>query len=135
MGSMMVIDSSAWVAMILGEDDAEKYSHAIGAAIARSERIYIPASVIVEAGVVLDRKGKVARFDALLETLQPEFVALDGKAAASARAAYAAFGKGIHPAGLNFGDCMSYATCAVLGETLLFKGNDFPQTDITSALH
>lgn len=120
--------------MVLGEDDAERYEMAISDAISRSEGLFLPASVIVEAGAVLDSRGKGAAFDRLLDGLEPTVVAIDEKIARTARRAYRAFGKRVHPAKLNFGDCLSYAVCAELGETLLFKGNDFAQTDIPSAL-
>lgn len=130
----MVVDTSAWIALVLGEEDAERYEAAITAAIGRSERIYLPASVIVEAGAVLDLRDKGAIFDRLVKSTYPTVIAIDEKIARTARSAYRIFGKGIHPAKLNFGDCLTYAACAELGETLLFKGNDFSQTDIPSAL-
>jgi ribonuclease VapC len=120
--------------MVLGEEDAERYETAINEAISRAERLFLPASVIVEAGAVLDSRGRGAALDRLLDGLEPIIVAVDEKIAWAARRAYRAFGKGFHPAKLNFGDCLSYAVCAELGETLLFKGNDFAKTDIRPAL-
>lgn len=130
----MVIDSSAWVAIVLGESDAEIFESQICAAIERFETIYVPASVIFEAGWILDRKGKGGQFDALLRSLRPVLVPIDADIAGIARSAASIFGKGIHKAKLNFGDCMSYAVCAKLGERLLFKGDDFVHTDVQSVL-
>lgn len=130
----MVVDTSVWVALVLGEEDAERYEMAMTTAIVRSERIYLPASVIVEAGAILDSRERGDAFDRLVQTTQPTIIAIDEKTARTARSAYKIFGKGAHPAKLNFGDCLTYAVCAELGETLLFKGNDFSQTDIPAAL-
>ena len=72
----------------------------------------------------------VRAFDQLLATADVEVVPLDMTQALAAREAFRAFGKGRHPAGLNFGDCFAYALAKVLTEPLLFKGNDFAKTDV-----
>jgi ribonuclease VapC len=90
----------------------------------------------VEAGIVADRlRGTDGgrRLDLLLARLRCEIVPLTERHAEIARDAYARFGKGRHPAGLNFGDCFSYALARALGEPLLFVGDDFSQTDIDVA--
>lgn len=130
----MVLDSSALVAIVLGEPDAQLYIDAISSAINRTAGIYLPASVLFEAGAVLDRRGRGQDLDALLDALQPEVVAIDGAVAKKARTAFQKFGRGMHQAKLNFGDCLSYAVCKHLGETLLFKGNDFTHTDLAFAI-
>ncbi len=70
----------------------------------------------------------------LLEWIRPEIVAVTADQARVARTAYQLYGRGRHPAALNYGDCFSYALAKVTGEPLLFKGNDFSQTDIKPAL-
>ncbi len=75
-----------------------------------------------------------ARFETLLAKLNLDIVPVSVEQAAVARTAYLRFGRGNHPARLNYGDCFAYALAKVTGEPLLFKGNDFSQTDITPAL-
>ena len=130
----MVIDSSALIAIVLGEPDAQAYIDAIDAAFTEERPIYMPASVLVEAGIVTDIRNLASRFDALLDHLQPEIVPLDRSLAELARQAFRRFGRGRHPARLNFGDCLSYATAEFLHMPLLYKGADFKRTAITSAL-
>jgi ribonuclease VapC len=72
--------------------------------------------------------------EAFLEALDAETIPVDSRQAALAIEAFRAYGKGRHPAGLNIGDCFSYALAKALDEPLLFKGNDFGQTDLRSAL-
>lgn len=130
----MVIDSSALIAIEMGETEAEAFVEAIAHAINTGERVAVPASVLLEAGLILDTRGMGTSFDQLIESLQPEVIAIDREVAEISRIAYRRFGKGLHPARLNMGDCMSYAVARQLGEELLFKGHDFTQTDIALAL-
>ncbi|HEY6989243.1 MAG TPA: type II toxin-antitoxin system VapC family toxin [Bryobacteraceae bacterium] len=130
----MVIDSSALLTIVLGEPDAQIYIDAIDAAFAEERSIYVPASVLVEAGIVADIRNRGPRLDALLDHLQPEIVPLERSLAALARRAFHRFGRGRHPARLNFGDCLSYATAEFLHLPLLYKGTDFKRTAITSVL-
>ena len=129
----MIIDSSAILAVFLGEADAEAMTDAIAGASARR----ISAANWLEASMVADRPGDPvtsARFDELIATLEIEVVPVDAWVASLARLANQQFGRGNHPAKLNFGDCMSYALAKARGEPLLFKGDDFAQTDIEPAL-
>jgi ribonuclease VapC len=126
----MVIDSSIWVAIVLGEPDAQDYVRVIDSAIAKAETLYIPASVIAEAGVVLDRRGHGEQFNTLLNSLRPNVIAINREVAETARRAYQTYGRAAHKAGLNFGDCLVYAACAQLNEVLLFRGDDFVHTDV-----
>lgn len=82
--------------------------------------------------VILNRRGEaeVAELDAFLQEASIETVAVTPEQATLARQAYARYGKGRHPAKLNFGDCISYAAAVACCEPLLFKGNDFGETDI-----
>lgn len=118
------------MAIVLGESGADYYLELISSAIETSERIYVPASVITEAGVVLDRRGRGERFNALLQSLRPEVIPIDREVAELARRAYQLYGRTAHEAKLNFGDCLIYAACARLNDVLLFKGDDFLHTDI-----
>lgn len=130
----MVIDTSALLAIVLGEDDGAQYIEAIERGLERHGDVRVPASVMVEAGIVADRRGNGKELAALIERMRPEIEPLTGAIAKLTVAAFRKFGKGVHKADLNFGDCMSYATAEFLQEPLLFKGNDFSQTPIKAAL-
>ena len=88
--------------------------------------------IVIEA-----RKGEAGgrELDLLLHRAKIDIVSFDSEQAEVARIAWRRFGKSQHPAGLNFGDCFAYALSKISGERLLFKGNDFNQTDILSALY
>ena len=129
----MVIDSSALIAILRREPEEKAFRSAIKLASSR----LLSASTRVEIGIVaLGSAGEAGReqADALLETLRVETVPLSADHARLAVDAYRTFGKGRHPAGLNFGDCFSYALARATGEPLLFKGDDFAQTDIKRAI-
>lgn len=130
----MVIDSSSLMAIALAEPDAYIYADAIAQAAESPTRLYVPASVLVEAGIVAEQRDRNRQLDILLDSLQLEVVPLDRSIAELARQAFRTFGRGRHKAKLNFGDCMSYATAQHLGLPLLYKGEDFRQTDIQSVL-
>lgn len=128
----MIVDTSALLAVILGEPDAETYL----AAMVRADDLALSAATLTEALIVGEaRQGREAASDlvALLAELEVEVISLDGAQAESAAAAWRRFGKGRHPAGLNLGDAFSYALAATRGEPLLFKGRDFAATDIAQA--
>lgn len=129
----MVIDSSALVAILLGEPAAERLTTALAANPVRC----IGALSVLETSIVLyRRKGSeaVAELDALLADLGIEIVAFDAIQMRAARMAYARFGKGLHPASLNLGDCCSYALASTRKQSLLYKGDDIPRTDLTAAV-
>ena len=129
----MVIDTSAVIAILLAEEDAESYTRAIEAAV----QPRMSAASYVEAAVVIDNRGDVLarrEFDRFIRRAGIEVVAVNREQAEIARQAYRDFGKGRHPAGLNFGDCFSYALAKATGEPLLLLGDDFSQTDIRRAL-
>ena len=99
--------------------------------------VRISAVTLFEFGMVVDslRNEEASRtVDLILTRIEAEVVAVDAETARMARAAYKRFGKKNHPAKLNFGDCFPYALAKVAGEPLLFKGNDFAQTDVVSAV-
>lgn len=130
----VVLDTSALAAVVFGEPDAE----ALAAVMQRSVGdLAISASTLVEVGIVVEAKqGPAASADlqALLAQLAVRTIPLDEGQATLAVAAWRRFGKGRHPAGLNLGDCFAYALAKSNGASLLFKGPDFTQTDIASAL-
>jgi ribonuclease VapC len=129
----VIIDTSALIAILRDEPDARRFAEAIEAA---SER-RISAATYVELGAVIDgARDAVAsrRVDELIDVARITIEPVTATQARVAREAYRDFGKGSdHPARLNFGDCFAYALAKETGEPLLFKGNDFSETDITAA--
>ena len=129
----MIIDSSAILAVVFREADGLRLLDAMS----RAEHRRISAATWLETFVVLDRRQRPAGtlfVEQLLSLLKPEIVSVTEDQARVARAAYQVFGRGNHPARLNYGDCFAYALAKTTGEPLLFKGNDFSQTDIEPAL-
>jgi ribonuclease VapC len=127
----MVIDTSALLAILQGEPERRMFTEAIEAAETRS----ISAATFVETSIVIEARYGTAGLrdlDALIATATIALIAVDVDQAHVARAAFSRFGKGRHPAGLNYGDCFAYALAKALGEPLLFKGSDFAQTDIVA---
>ena len=128
----MIIDSSALLAVLLREADAERYETAI--ATAASCRMSV--ANVLEVSIVLEGRGDSTsghELDLFLERAEIEIVAVTVQHLDRARQAWRRFGKGNHPAALNFGDCFAYALADQAGEPLLFKGNDFALTDIRPA--
>jgi ribonuclease VapC len=128
----MVIDTSALLAILLGEPEAEDFARAI----AGDPKRLVSAFSALEAAVVIHaRKGPAGshELDLLLHAMGATIVSLDASQVQLARAAYEEYGKGHHPAALNLGDCCSYALARSSGEPLLFKGNDFSRTDSRAA--
>lgn len=128
----MIVDASAILAILLGEPDAERYEDAIVAAWPR--RMSAVAS-LGAAMVVESRGGAEAGYelDALLERAEIESAPVTSEHANAARRAWRCCGKGNHPVGLNFGDCLVHALAEETGEPLLHKGRDFDRTDIEAA--
>jgi ribonuclease VapC len=125
----MVIDTSALVAVLCNEPDAERYEEIID----RGPSRLMSVASALEAVIVLEsRFGETGaqELDLLIHRLPIELVAVDLDQLEWARLAFGRFGRGRHPASLNFGDCFSYALAKVTGEPLLYKGNDFSQTDL-----
>ncbi len=124
---MTVLDSSALVAILLREPEAALFA----AAIAAGASNLLSAGSLIETSMVIEgRRGtEGARdLDLLLYRAAIEIVPVDAEQAEMARLGWRKFGKSRHPAGLNYGDCFSYALAKVTGEPLLFKGDDFTQT-------
>jgi ribonuclease VapC len=129
----MVIDSSALISVLLGEVDANRFIMAINT----GAPLLIAAPTWVEAAMVITaRKGAEGfqEFEQLIAASGIEIVEFDQALAREAYLAWQRFGKGRHPASLNMGDCFSYALAKHRKEALLFKGNDFPETDLVTAI-
>lgn len=128
----MIIDSSAVIAILAGEPDAAHYAQLIE----HDATPRIGAPSLLESSIVLTRwfgEAAEAALDGFVRESGAEIVPFDLPQLRAAQDAYRQFGKGRHPAGLNFGDCMSYALARVCDEALLFKGEDFARTDIRAA--
>jgi ribonuclease VapC len=129
----MIIDTSAIVAILRQEPEARRFAEAIETAPVRR----VSATTYVEIGAVIDggRDPVASRLvDELLATAGIVIEPVTAAQARIAREAYRDFGKGSgHAAGLNFGDCFAYALAKATGEPLLFKGDDFSHTDVTTA--
>lgn len=130
----LVVDTSALAAVVFGEPDAEL----LAAVMTRhAGDICVSAATLVEASiVVIARQGDGARDDleGLLQLVGAEVVPLDAQQHRVVVDAWRRFGKGRHPASLNIGDCFSYALARVTGSALLYKGDDFSQTDVRAAV-
>lgn len=125
----MIIDTSAVLAVLLSEPDADKYANEISGAWPRR----MSAVGFLETAIVTESRGGAdagIKFDAFLTNASIEIVPVSLDQARAARDAWRRFGKGRHPARLNFGDCFAYALSKTSGEPLLFKGGDFPRTDV-----
>ena len=130
----MVIDTSVLIAILLGEPEAETFAKAI----AEDPKRLVSVFTLLETSIVIEaKKGDTGgrELDLLIHRAGMEIVAMDPGQIELARLAWRNFGKGRHPAGLNIGDCCSYALSKYSGEPLLFKGSDFSKTDIAVALN
>lgn len=127
----MVIDTSALLAILQNEPERRTFNEALEAA---ATRVMSAASFVEVSMVVESRFGAegLRELDLLIERADIEIAPVDAQQAHVARRAFSQFGKGRHEAGLNFGDCFAYALATVRGEPLLYKGEDFPKTDVTS---
>ena len=128
----MIVDTSAVLAVLFGEPDAERYERAIAGA----SRCRMSVASFLEAAIVLESRGGAAgghELDLFVERALIELVPVTADQAQAARRAWRRFGKGNHPAELNFGDCFAYALAEATREALLFKGGDFALTDIEAA--
>ncbi|MDX5351423.1 MAG: type II toxin-antitoxin system VapC family toxin [Paracoccaceae bacterium] len=126
---MIAVDTSALMAILLQEPGWDDLVRAVETA----EGLCISAGTLAEAMIVAERRSIAAEMAQLIEGLGIEVVALGGSGALAVAAAYRAWGKGVHPAGLNFGDCFAYALASERSCPLLFVGEDFRQTDLRAA--
>lgn len=127
----MVIDTSALVAMLSDEPEAERLEAAVeaDAVLLMSTASYLETAIVIES-----RFGEPGgrELDLWLHRAAVDLVAVHAEQAHAARVAYRQYGKGRHPAGLNYGDCFAYALAKISGEPLLFKGDGFPKTDVVA---
>ena len=129
----MIVDSSAIIAILFKEPDGQRYLEALAA----EERPAASAVTVVETAMVTEGRAgaaAAAELDVLMAELAIETVPIDARQAHMARDAWRRYGRGRHPAGLNLGDCFAYALAKARGEPLLFKGEDFAQTDVKAAI-
>jgi ribonuclease VapC len=132
LGSIIFIDTSVFVAILTNEPDRDGFIDVIAAA---EHRITSPV-VRLETSIVLSRRldfsprDAEARLEAFLKDAEIEETLIDSAVGVAAVACFEQYGKGRHPARLNFADCLSYACAKARGATLLFKGGDFAQTDV-----
>jgi len=125
----MVIDTSALVAVLFDEPERQEFVRRI----AEAPRRLISAATLAESSIVVEaRRGEIAgrELDLFLHRADVQTVAVDEEQVLLARAAWRRYGKGRHPAGLNFGDLFSYALARASRDELLFKGDDFSKTDV-----
>ena len=130
----MIVDTSALLAIVMAEPDADHFRQKI---LQSDSLPKMSAASYLEAGIVIDgrKNPSVSRdLDWLIDEVEIEIVDITVEHAKIARAAYRDYGKGSgHKAQLNFGDCFSYALASQTREPILFKGNDFSQSDLQSA--
>ncbi len=130
---MIAVDSSALIAILRREPEADHFLQVIAA----SDSCLLSSVSLLETSMVLAGRGgdatSWAELDALIAQAGMQVIAQDGTLAEEARKAFLRYGKGRHSAGLNLGDCASYALAKARDLPLLFKGEDFPETDLIAA--
>ncbi len=127
---MITVDTSALLAIVFDEPEAD----ACAAALEAADRVLISAGTVAEALIVTGRRNVADVLAQLIETLSLEIVNVTPASARRSAEAYARWGKGVHPASLNFGDCFAYEVAKQHGCPLLYVSKDFARTDIASAL-
>jgi ribonuclease VapC len=127
---MIAVDTSALMAIVLNEAEAD----VCGAALEAEDRLLISAGTVAEALIVAGRRGVRDEVDQLIDGLGFEIVSVTPASARRIAEAYAKWGKGVHPAALNFGDCFAYEVAKEHGCPLLCVGEDFARTDVEAAL-
>jgi ribonuclease VapC len=127
---MIVIDTSALIAIVFDEAQAEVCSKVVEA----ETEVLISAGTLAEALIVARRRHETEEVERLIADLGVDIVSVTPASARRVAQAYDQWGKGIHPAGLNFGDCFAYALAKEHSCPLLYVGKDFSKTDIESVL-
>jgi ribonuclease VapC len=122
----VIVDTSALIAILRRESDATQLAEAL----LNAPAVRMSAAKLLEARIIAERDRGNADLDALIAATRIEVVAVDRHQIDLAFEGFLRFGKGRHPAALNLGDLFAYALARVLGEPLLFKGNDFARTDV-----
>lgn len=129
----MIIDTSALMAILLAESEAATFEDLVTGA----EGVAMSAATLVELNLVTARRLAPSvwpEVDDLLRRMEVDVIPFTAEHAALAREGFRRFGKGRHPAGLNLGDCFAYALARATNQPLLFKGDDFAQTDVKAAI-
>nr|MBV6630116.1 type II toxin-antitoxin system VapC family toxin [Oceanococcus sp. HetDA_MAG_MS8] len=126
---MIVVDTSALMAILLNEEEADRCA----AALEQAEELLISAGTLAEALIVSASRGLRPELEELVAGLPVHIQPETQRSSLAVADAYAQWGKGVHPAKLNFGDCFAYALARSRRAPLLFVGNDFSQTDIEAA--
>ena len=127
---MIVVDTSVMVCFLREEPETPRF---LSILLRESGNVKMSAATYLEAGIVIDScrdDGLSERLDRLIAFFDIQIAAVTHEHAKLARSAYRRYGKGHHPAGLNYGDCFAYALARAETAPLLFKGNDFSQTDV-----
>ena len=127
---MIAVDTSALMAILLDEPEAATCAEAF----ATNDRIVISAVTVTEALIVSERRGLGAEMSSLLDGLDLEVASVSPATARQVADAYAQWDKGVHPAGLNFGDCFAYEVAKTRDCPLLYVGTDFARTDVATVL-
>jgi ribonuclease VapC len=127
---LIAVDTSALMAIVQNEPAAERCIFAIES----SDRLLISAATMAEALIVSARRNVAAEMESIFDRLAFEIVLVSPAFARDVAAAYDRWGRGVHPAALNFGDCFAYALAKSNDCPLLYIGNDFAKTDIVSAI-
>jgi len=127
---MIAVDTSALMAIVLGEAQAD----ACMAMLETEPAVLISAETVAEALIVAARRKVAEEMAKLIDGLGFDVVTVTAASARRIAAAYEHWGKGVHPAGLNFGDCFAYEVAKAHDCRLLFVGNDFSKTDVESVL-
>lgn len=127
---MMVVDTSALMAIVLNEPEAD----ACAAALEAEDELLISAGTVAEALIVAARRNVGQEMERLIDGVGLEIVSITPASARRIAQAYEQWGKGVHPAALNFGDCFAYEVAKEHACRLLYVGDDFAQTDIERAL-
>ena len=122
----MIVDTSALIAVLRRESEADDFADSLLA----SSAVRVSAGTLLETRLVAERNGGTAELAELLELIGIDVVPVDARQVDLAFDGFRRFGKGRDPAGLNFGDLFAYALARALDAPLLFKGNDFPRTDV-----
>ena len=124
----MIVDTSALIAILRREPDSD----ALAERLLGADEVRMSSGTLLEARIVAERDGGDAELAELLDLAGIEIVPPDARQIDLAFEGFRRFGRGRHPAGLNFGDLFAYALARALDEPLLFKGEDFGKTDVTS---
>lgn len=127
---MIVVDTSALMAIVLAEAQAD----ACAAALEAEDNLLISAVTVAEALIVAARRSVASEMERMIDGLGFEIVAVTPATARRVALAYSRWGKGAHPAALNFGDCFAYDLAKEHGCRLLYVGSDFSRTDIDASL-